>query len=332
MATALLSPRRADRGRIAAAFLLALAIALSAYVLIDATRAHRMAFASLWFLAVLPGFLSAFICYVGDPARSRPATFYWAVPVLLTGLVVVGSAALLHEGLICLIMLAPVWIVSGWIGAFALRVARRRATDGAGLHCSVLLLAVTAGIIENQVPFPHEPVDLTRSVLIHAAPEDIWPFTLATAHIAPGEGRWTVAQNIVRIPRPSATRLAGTGIGAVRTAYWGDTIHFDEIITDWQPSRRLAWRFSFTNSSVQDSIDQHLSPDGQFLHVESGAYTLQRLGPALTRLTLQTRYIAKTHVNAYAKLWGELLLGDVEDDILAIICQRAEAASTARPD
>ena len=57
-----------DRGRILAGFTLALAIALSVYILINASKANSVAFASLWFLAVLPAYLCAFICYVGDPA------------------------------------------------------------------------------------------------------------------------------------------------------------------------------------------------------------------------------------------------------------------------
>ena len=50
-----------------------------------------------------------------------------------------------------------------------------------------------------------------------------------------------------------------------------------------------------------------------------------------TLLTLRTNYIAKTHVNPYARLWGEILLGDIQSNVLAIIKQRAEGrASQAR--
>lgn len=321
--------------RVLAAFALALALALSAYVLIDATRAHRIAFASVWFLAVLPAFLSALICYVGDPAGARSKGFYWSVPPALVAIVVVGSILFLHEGVICLIMLSPTWLVSGWIGAFVLRGQRRRSGNGTVLRCSLLFLPLLSGAVESQVPYPYERVTLVRRIVIHATPDEIWPFTLSNAHIADTEGRWTFAQNIVGLPRPRATRLVGAGPGAVRTAYWGNNIDFDEIITDWEPGRRLAWRFSFTNSSLQNYTDQHLSPDGQFLKIDSGDYTLSPLGPDTTMLTLRTSYIAKTHANPYAKLWGEILLGDVQNNILAILQQRAEGthrSAAARDD
>jgi hypothetical protein len=112
----------------------------------------------------------------------------------------------------------------------------------------------------------------------------------------------------------------------VRTAYWGDKIDFDEDITQWHPGRRLGWSFSFANSSLQDFTDKHIAPDGQFLKIDSGDYTLTPLGDDATLLTLRTRYVAKTHVNLYAELWGEILLGDIESNVLAVIKQRAEAA------
>ena len=72
--------------------------------------------------------------------------------------------------------------------------------------------------------------------------------------------------------------------------------------------------------------DRHISPDGQFLKIDTGDYTLTPLNDGTTKLTLRTNYIARTHVNLYAQMWGEILLGDIESNILTIIKQRAEAA------
>lgn len=67
------------RGRVIGGMTLALVIALSAYILISASKANNVAFASLWFLAVLPAYLCVLICYVGDPAGDKPSSFYWSV-------------------------------------------------------------------------------------------------------------------------------------------------------------------------------------------------------------------------------------------------------------
>jgi hypothetical protein len=312
-------------------FAFALAIALSAYLLLNMSRAGNAWFASLWFLALFPAELCALICYIGDPDRNRSARFYWLVPPLLVGIVDVGSALFLHEGVICMIMLSPIWLLSGWAGAFMLRSQRKRAMHRNTLQSSFLIIPLIAGVVEAQIPRPHEQILLTRSILVHATPGEIWPYTLSTRSIGPREGRWTITHNIIGLPRPRATVISGEGVGAVRTAYWGQHIDFEERIIQWAPNQKLGWTFAFSNSSLQDYTDKHISPDGPFLKIDSGDYTLRRVSSDTTQLTLNTRYIAMTHVNLYARLWGELLLGDTEDNVLTIIKGRSEARHLRSP-
>ncbi len=323
------SPRERVTRRLLSGFALALTIALSAYLLFTVSKAGSVWFASLWFLALLPAVLCALICYIGDPDQDRPAGFYWWVPVALAGIVDAGSVVFLREGVICLIMLSPIWIASGWAGAFMLRSQRRRAMSRNTLQSSFLIIPLLAGVVEAQIPVPHERVLLTRSILVRATPAEIWPYAVSNPSIGPREGRWTITHNIIGLPRPRATVVNGSGVGAVRTAHWGDHISFEEWITEWAPGQKLGWRFRFSNSSMQNYTDRHISPDGQFLKIDSGDYTIRRISPGVTQLTLNTRYIAMTHVNFYAKLWGEFLMGDTEQNILTIIKNRSEAAHAA---
>ncbi|PTS90833.1 MULTISPECIES: hypothetical protein [unclassified Caulobacter] len=318
-------PRKRLKHRVLSGFALALIIALSAFLLLSASHAGSVWFASLWFLALLPAVLCALICYIGDPDQTRSATFYWNVPLVLCALVCVASVFVLHEGVICLVMLSPVWLGSGWAGAFVMRAQRGRRVRA--LESSFLIIPLVAAMVEAQIPFPHETVTLTRSVLINAPPEAIWPYAVSSRDIDVHEGRWTVTHNLIGMPRPRESVMAGTGVGAVRTAYWGEHVNFQERIVAWEPGQKLGWRFNFTNSSVQEYTDKHISPDGQFLTVDSGDYRLRPVNAGTTELTLTTRYIAKTHVNPYAKLWGELMMGDVQENVLTIIKDRAERAS-----
>ena len=314
--------RRRLRHRLLSGFALALTIALSAFVLFSVSQAGSIWFASIWFLALLPAVLCALICYIGDPDRTRSAGFYWLVPVTLCVIVCLASIFILHEGAICLAMVSPIWLASGWLGAFLMRSQRHR--RGRALESSFLIIPLVAAIVEAQIPVPHEPVRLTRSVVIKAAPEDIWRYAVSSRDIGPDEGRWTITHNIIGMPRPRESTVDGAGVGTVRTARWGDHINFEERIVDWRPGRKLGWAFNFTNSSVQDYTDKHISPDGVFLKIDSGDYVLRPISPDMTELTLTTRYVAKTHVNPYAKLWGELMMGDIQDNVLTIIKDRAE--------
>src|SRR5271154_3452552 len=82
--------------RAATAFVLALTLASSPSLLINAIKVYNVAFASLWFLGVFPAFLSALICYIGDPDLDRSDGFYWLAPVVLVTAVDCGAAVLLH--------------------------------------------------------------------------------------------------------------------------------------------------------------------------------------------------------------------------------------------
>jgi len=314
------------RRRVLAAFALALTIALSAYLLFSLSEAGGRWLGSLWFLALLPALLCSLICYIGDPDLTQPLAFYWLVPVGLVAMVIAGSVILLHEGVICLIMLSPIWLISGWIGVFILRAQRRQSAIPDTFQSSFFVIPVVALLVEAQIPVPHEQVLLTRSILVNATPAEIWPYAVSNRSIGAHEGRWTITQDIIGLPRPRGTVIDRAGVGAVRTAYWGDHISFEEHITDWSPGRKLGWRFRFTNSSLQDYTDKHISPDGQFLKIDSGDYTIRQISPDQSELTLNTRYIAMTHVNPYARLWGEFLLGDTVDNILTILKDRSEAA------
>src|SRR5579872_426692 len=313
------------------AFGLALAIAFSVYILLSGSRVGGHWFGSLWFLALLPAVLCALICYIGDPVQTRSLAFYWLVPIVLVAIVDFFSAFVLREGAICLIMLSPVWVASGWAGAFLLRSQRRRALSRNSLHSSFLIIPLVAGIVEAHIPTPHDQVLLTRTIVVHATPAEIWPYAVANRAIGPREGRWTITHDVIGLPRPTGTTINGAGVGAVRTAYWGDHINFEERITQWIPGQKLGWKFRFSNASLQDYTDKHISPDGEFLKIDNGDYTIRQISPDTTQVTLNTRYVAMTHVNLYARLWGEFLLGDTVENILTIIKGRAEAAHARNP-
>jgi hypothetical protein len=65
-------------------------------------------------------------------------------------------------------------------------------------------------------------------------------------------------------------------------------------------------------------------PDSRYFRVTTGGYRMEPMGGGRTRVTIHTRYWMQTPVNAYSRLWGEVFLGDIEANLLALIRQRAE--------
>jgi hypothetical protein len=164
-----------------------------------------------------------------------------------------------------------------------------------------------------------------RSVDIAATPDQVWPLLLSIPGVSPDEGRTTFTHDIVGIPRPSEARLVQRGAVLVREARWGKDIRFEERVTRLVPGQAIGWDFAFPDSSVQDYTDRHISPDGPMLKIASGGYRIEPLGAGQVRVTLATTYRMRSRLGWYAGLWGEVLLGDIQDNVLAIIKARAEA-------
>lgn len=308
---------------IIAAIVATLVFALGVYVLLDATR-PQSGLVSFSFLLVLPVAVCAVVAYVADPWKERSHGAYLRIPLWTLLAVVLVSGIVLREGAICIVMLSPLWLLSGLVGAEVTYRLRRRVKDARTYSVAVLALPLIAMQVEPHVALPINTFTVARSVDIAAAPDRIWPLLRGIPDVRPREGAWNIAQDVIGIPRPLGARLMRDGIGADRYARWGDNIRFRERIIDWEKDRRIGWRFIFDDIAGWGYTDRHLMPDSAYFRVETGGYTVAPLGDGRVRVTLYTRYRVTTPVNAYARLWGELLLGDLENNLLSVIKMRAE--------
>jgi hypothetical protein len=123
---------------------------------------------------------------------------------------------------------------------------------------------------------------------------------------------------------PIGARLDRDGLGAVRSVRWQHGIRFQERITEWRPGRRIGWPFAFGDMAAWDYTDRHLLPDNPYMRVESCGYRLEPAGPGRSRPTLDTTYWMRTWPTPYAARWGELVLGDLERNVLAVVKGRAK--------
>ena len=314
--------------RWAAALGVVIAYGLASYVVVDLVRPDSGYF-SIAFAVLQPAVLCAFLAWMGDPHFRRGARYYNLVPVWVAVGMWVVSIPILKEGTVCVIMLTPIWLVSGLAGTKLLEWARRQAGDGNGQErtFAVGLLAIPLAVlpIEASIAPPEARHTVTRSVVIDAPAETIWPLMQGMGAVSPTEGRFNFSQSIAGLPRPHHATLHGAGEGARRVGRWEKGIHFAEVVDDWEPERRIGWTFDFADSAGWEFTDRHLHPASEHMHIKRGGYALEPLGGNKHRLTLFTDYTARTHLNAYAALWGELFLGDVSNNLLAIIKQRAES-------
>ena len=311
--------------RVLAAFAVALAFALAVYALLSVVDPSE-GLIGFGFLAVLPAALAAFVSYVADPLGKKGIGSYLMVPVWLVLATSVLAVVALPEGIVCILMLAPIWLVSGVVGAGITYFLRNRIARGRQYVSTLALAPLLVMAADPHLPRPEAVVTVARSIEIAATPEAVWPLLEGAGGIGPEEGIWTVTQSVIGVPRPQAARLEGQGIGALRRAEWQRGIQFDEVITEWQPLRRIGWDFRFGDHQGWEITDAHLMPDSAYMQIRRGGYSLTPLPGGKVRVRLETTYWMRTPVNGYAALWGELLLGDLEANVLAILKARAEMA------
>lgn len=265
---------------------------------------------------------------------------YWGVgadrgnllaSVISIALVLVAVLTLLATPfLICMAIAAPIWLISAIAGGVASRwLVKRAPQTQLVLILSLLVATGVVLVLEPRAGYPTKQYVVSRSVVIDASAAKIWPHLLKLDNLAPEDQTWTFSQDILGIPRPVDAVVHGEGVGAVRKARWQRGVWFEEHITNWKPNESLTWDFVFPDDSTFSSVDQHIDPRGPNLIVQTGGYKLAQLSNGSTRLDLFTTYSASTAVNAYSALWGELVVGDVQNNILNVVKLRAERSDVS---
>ncbi len=279
-----------------------------------------------WSILVVAPFAIGAIAELIERPPGRPTGGLPGAGPIAVLVVLVAGAIFLREGVICILILAPLWLSSAVIGGYTAGYFRDAFDKRYRSNIAVLAaLPFMALFLDANMPPPAERFSVSRNIVIDASEAEVWPHLLKLDGLTPDEGVWNITQDVLGVPRPSSATVVGEGAGSVRQARWGANIRFEEHITYWRENERLAWDFAFPDDSISRFTDPHIHPDGANLKIAHGAYRLDPLPGGKARLTLETHYIARTPVNLYASLWGELVLGDIQTNILAVVKTRAES-------
>ena len=317
------------------------AIMLAAFAYIAFGPDFEYDFAGTGALLAIPFCFGALVALGGG--KLTPLS--WLAAPMLLSLIVYLTVEAGWESLICVVMIMPIWGAAAMVGALIVlaigKVIDRddpsppdddeQATRGVRLKSvglAVLPFLLIQG--ESQTPPVWETHAVSSSIDVDAAAEEIWPLLIAIPDIRADEGLDTTTHDWLGVPRPSDAQLVIRGGELVRKAQWGPAIRFEEVVTKIEPGRRIAWRFAFPDDSVQNHTDRHISPDGAMLKIATGSYSLRPLTDDRTRITLTTTYRTRTRFDWYLGWWGEQMLGDIHENVLAIVAQRSEQAAASR--
>jgi hypothetical protein len=240
---------------------------------------------------------------------------------------VFAVGAFFREGMICIVMALPLFLVLAGLGSVLGNLLSRDGGSNGPKAMSLALLAPAAlGVIEARQASPDLFIDTSRAISIAASPTTVWrhinyPTDMKPEELSGGIAYW------IGVPYPLEARTLDERVGGKRLLTWGRGIAFEENITQWQPERRIAWTYAFgPHSFPPGSLDDHIVLGGRYFDLISTSYDLVPEG-AGTRLTINVRSRVTTNFNWYKGWWASFLVDDTAKAMLKFYKSRSERSA-----
>ncbi|MFM8893356.1 MAG: SRPBCC family protein, partial [Planctomycetia bacterium] len=260
---------------------------------------------------------------------NRPVVKTTRATLRIGGLVMLLSGGVLLafalEGLICLVMAAPIVMPTAMAGALLGKWIAEATSAGLVQMVPVILALPLLSGAESLVTSLPEYEVLT-TVEIDAPPAAVWRHVVAFPDLPEPED-WFFRSGIAC---PLRARIEGTGVGAVRPCEF-TTGDFVEPITVWDEPRRLAFDVrEQPDPMVELSPWRHVHPPhlrDRSLESRRGEFRLIDLGDGRTRLEGRTWYTFSMRPQAYWTLWSELSIHKIHRRVLEHIKTLSERDS-----
>ena len=256
--------------------------------------------------------------------RRYPASGGESQQIVLMTMACIGGLILVTaaEGVLCLLMAAPLALGIGAMGAsLGRRIALHDRGALANAMLAVMILPVSATLDARQ---PATDLREVRSAIeIDAPPSQVWRHVIAFPPLPePSELAFRAG-----IAYPQRAEIVGAGVGAVRRCVFS-TGAFVEPITRWEPKHRLSFDVAEQPKPMQewspyaDIAPPHL--DGYF-RSRRGEFRLVALPGGRTRLEGSTWYEMRLQPAAYWVLYGDAIISRIHGRVLRHIRATTEA-------
>jgi hypothetical protein len=266
---------------------------------------------------------------VAAPQRALRWWHYLLLPWVPSVLALIAALALAWEGLICIFLWLPLFMLLSSLGGMCAGLLRLLAaskrTNGYVL-ASFVLLPFVLSPLEKQMQLPLEHRRVETHIEIHSDPRTVWNNIKSVSTIREEEQTWSWFQ-LIGFPRPIAATLSYEGIGATRYATFAGDILFIETISRWIPEETLTFSIQADPSTIPaHTLDAHVTVGGPFFDVLEGEYHVQTMAHERIMLHLHSTYRLSTPFNIYAGMWTDFIMRDIQHYILNILKQRCERA------
>jgi hypothetical protein len=276
------------------------------------------------FIFLAPIVVGAVTVYLAERQQRRSIIYYFAVPCFANMLFVLGTLIIMIEGIICAILIVPLFAIIGGIGGLAMGAICRYTNWPTASVYSIALLPLLLAQFEHKLPLPIELNTVEHSIYINAPTETVWKSVMNASDIKPKEvqNAWMYR---IGVPLPESGITKQTSHGIVREIKMGKNIHFEQVIREWQPNHYAKMHYHFSADSIPaNALDDHVKIGGKYFDLTGTTYKLTPTGKGTT-LTIAIDYRVSTQFNWYAEPIARQLTSNFEEVILGFYKQRSES-------
>jgi hypothetical protein len=260
---------------------------------------------------------------------SWPKPFGACLLVALAATALAGLAvlAVALEGLICLLMAAPIAAALALAGAVVGYVIQSRPWLGDQMASVVLavLLTLPALMAAEAAAAPEPELRAVRTQLvIDAPPEAVWDKVVSFPPLAEPDD-WLFRCGIAY---PQRAEIRGQGPGAVRHCVFS-TGTFVEPIDVWEAPARLRFRVTAQPEPLREWSPYRIHPPhlDNFLVSRQGQFLLEALPGGRTRLEGTTWFTNRMWPAAYWGAWSDAIIHRIHGRVLTHIRDLAEGGT-----
>jgi len=247
----------------------------------------------------------------------------------VTGVVLaLGFLLLGREGLLCIAATVPLGLPIVLIGALSAYLVVHRSGRLAPLPAAgVVLVLLFAGIVAEPHAGLTAPVYVVEDSLdVAASAERVWDTIINLGELPPPSD-WLLRSGVAC---PRRVEMLGAGVGSRRICTLS-TGPMDELVTAWDPGRRLGWDVTFTPPPLRE-LNPISQPDPPHLHgfyrSLRGEFELVGSGDR-TRVWRRTWYQHNLYPAAYWRLWCDLIARRAHQYVLQEVKAIAEQPAAA---
>ncbi len=190
------------------------------------------------------------------------------------------------EGLVCLILAAPLGALVAIAGG---ALGRRAARIGKGPMGPLYSIALLPAMFALDALYPPAVIMVTdESILIEASAPQVWQAVTSDEPIREP----ATLVGLLGLAYPERAHFSGRGVGAIRTGYFS-TGEAREQITDWNEGRLLGFMVLSQPPAMKEmSPYRHVHAPHVVGYFETGEtqFEIQPLGELQTRLTIRAAH------------------------------------------